>query len=96
MKELYVYYRISCAHLALARSEIDGAFEVLRRLHPRLQARLLRRLEPQAEHETWMEIYTHPGGLSADQHALIEALTQELPRRRSGPRHQELFELLRG
>jgi len=94
MKELYVYYCIGEAGTSEALSQVEGVFAALKAAHPGLQARLLRRVQPEKGQETWMEVYTRKGGITPDLQAAIEAATLEVPRARKGARHLEAFEPL--
>jgi len=94
MKELYVYYRIGRADTPAALLQIEGMFDALRQGHAGLHARLLRRPQPGESQETWMEVYTHPGGITPDLLAAIESAARQMPSARIGARHLELFESL--
>lgn len=96
MRELYVYYRIGRDDSAAGRQQVQRLFDQLQRQHPGLQARLLRRPLQAAEPETWMEVYTHPDGVSSQLHAAIDAASRHTPRARLGERHAEVFEELAG
>jgi len=92
MKELYVYYRIDPADAATALPQVERMFNGLRHGHAGLHARLLRRAQPEENQETWMEVYTYPGGITPDLQAAIDAATRDTPGARIGTRHQEVFE----
>lgn len=92
MRELYVYYRIGRDDSAASRRQVQQLFDQLRQQHPGLQTRLLRRPPQAAGPETWMEVYTHPQGVSAQLHAAIDAASRHAPQARLGERHAEVFE----
>jgi hypothetical protein len=94
MKELYVYYRIGQAEARTALPQIERMFDGLRQRHAGLRARLLRRSPSGAGEQTWMEVYTHPGGITPDLQAAIEAVATGMPGARLGTRHAEVFESL--
>lgn len=94
MKELYVYYRVGRADVSTARAQIDDALDGLKRRHAGLEARLLRRAPPDEDPQTWMEVYTHPGGVTPDLQAAIESAVHAMPGARIGARHLEVFEPL--
>ncbi len=104
--ELYVYYHTDhtdqISH-AVVRQGVIAAHAQLRALLPSLQTRLLQRALCEAEDEakaqpnktgpkiTWMEIFSHPQGLSETMIALILSTMAELPAQRLGPRVTERF-----
>jgi hypothetical protein len=92
MKELYVYYRIGQLDVPAARQQVEAAFDALKRGQAGLHARLLCRAQPGEGQETWMEVYTHPQGITPGLQAVIESATRELPAARVGNRHIEVFE----
>lgn len=94
MRELYVYYRVGLDDTVSALPQIEHLFDGLRRRHANLQARLLRRCPSGAGDETWMEVYTHPGGITPGLQAAIEAAAHNVPAARQGTRHAEVFEPL--
>lgn len=89
-----MYYRVGRAEAATALPQIERMFEDLRRNHSDLRARLLQRAPSGAGEETWMEVYTHPGGITPELQAAIEAAAGGVPRARLGSRHAEVFEPL--
>lgn len=89
-----MYYRIGRADVSAARQQVEAVFDVLTQGHAGLHARLLRRAQPDEGQETWMEVYTHPEGITPGRLAAIESATHEVPRARVGSRHLEAFEPL--
>lgn len=89
-----MYYRIGQADVPAARRQIATVFDALTQGHDGLHARLLRRAQPEEGQETWMEVYTHPKGITPGLQAAIEWATRELPSTRVGSRHLEAFEPL--
>lgn len=101
--ELYVYYHTDPTSHAVVRQGVIAAHAQLRALLPSLQTRLLQRALCEAEDEaktlpnktgpkiTWMEIFSHPQGLSETMIALILSTMAELPAQRLGPRVTERF-----
>ncbi len=89
-----MYYRVAPAEAATALPQIERMFDDLRRSHEGLHARLLRRAQSGASEQTWMEVYTHPGGITPELHAAIEAAAGRVPGARPGTRHAEVFEPL--
>lgn len=89
-----MYYRIGQADVTVALPQVEGMFDALKEGHTGLHARLLRRAQPDEGQETWMEVYTHPGGITPDLQTAIESATREVPRARMGARHLEVFEPL--
>jgi hypothetical protein len=96
MKELYVYYRVGRADSSAAQAQIEAAFDGLKRRHAGLDARLLRRAAPDEDPQTWMEVYTHSGGVTPDLQAAIESAVHAMPDARIGARHLEVFKPLAG
>jgi len=96
MRELFIYYRIPVA-LAGTALEAALAFQArLRRRHPGLTARLLRRPDEQHDQQTWMETYAfhpdgQPAGMTAGLQAEIAAEAAVLAPFTAGPRHTEVF-----
>lgn len=93
---LYIYYRVPRERLSEAWEAISQMQAALCTDWPGLSARLLRRTDADADagmgsHQTWMEIYEHPAGVSADcQHAL-QNLVNALPDGLGVDRHCEVF-----
>lgn len=93
-RELYVYYRVAAADAGAAQAAVAALFAQLRRDHPALSARLLRRPPADAPAEqTWMEVYAQPGaGVDAALQARIEAAAHAtLGALVRGERHAEVF-----
>jgi hypothetical protein len=91
-RELYVYYRTGADAAAAVRAELAQLFAALTHRHVGLRARLLQRPGTPPDMHTWMEVYTHPQGISPQLQAEIEAAANKLPRSRLGARHAECFE----
>lgn len=89
-----MYYRVGRADVSTARAQIEDAFDGLKRRHAGLDARLLRRVPSDEDPQTWMEVYTHPGGVTPDLQAAIESAVRAMPGARIGTRHLEVFEPL--
>lgn len=95
--ELYVYWRASARDADSVREQVGAAQQRLQGDHPGLQARLLRRPQPDAQGEhTWMEVYAHalaPSALAGPLRGEIDiAVAAALGPRLRGPRHVEVFE----
>jgi hypothetical protein len=96
VRELYVYYRVPAPALARAEREVAELQADLRRGHPGLRARWLRRPAEPGETQTWMETYAvdpavAPAGVDA---ALEQAIATAAAQRLTGidgPRHVEVF-----
>lgn len=95
MRELYLYYRVDPAAALQAGDEVRALQVELCERMPGLVARWLLRAETteaaSLTHQTWMEIYTHPAGLSDDAMAVILSRGDEVVRSIAGPRHPEVF-----
>lgn len=100
-RELYVYYRVATRDADALRIAVSAMHDRLRRVHPGLQARLLRRAEALAAEDTWMETYAVPasigglevhGGVCDELCARIEHEATSWQHLRSGPRHTEVFD----
>lgn len=105
--ELYIYYRVTPALALQAEQQVRALQTELRARWPDLAARCLHRASehgntPHANDnardnadasaaQTWMEIYTRPGGLSQDDVAIILQRGIELVRSIEGLRHPEVF-----
>jgi len=89
-----VYYRVSRAEAPSALPQIERKLDGLRQRHADLRTRLLRRAPSGAGEETWMEVYTHPGGITPALQAAIEVAASGVPAARLGTRHTEVFEPL--
>ena len=94
MRERYVYYRLPEAARAPARSQVLDVHAALRERRPGLRTRLLERPERRDGLATWMEVFAREGGLQAEDEALSDALTADLPAQRQGERHVERFDAL--
>jgi Domain of unknown function (DUF4936) len=96
MRELFVYYRLRSIDAAAALTAVHSLQAQLRKRHPQLIARLLRRPEEVDGCQTWMETYStdpmqDPAGISAELQSDIEAQARVLLPMLDGPRHAELF-----
>ena len=100
-RELYVYYRVATRDADALRLAVNAMHDRLRRTHPGLQARLLRRTDALTGEDTWMETYAMPSSIGAPEAAV--GVGDELCARigheasawqhlRAGPRHTEVFE----
>lgn len=94
--ELYIYYRVQARDAGALREAVRIAQRGLMDTHPGLQARLLVRCpapgaaSADPDEATWMEIYTHFGGLPAELHPLIERALRAVPGMPDA-RHVEAF-----
>jgi hypothetical protein len=96
VRELYVYYRVPAPALARAEREVAELQADLRRGHPGLRARWLRRPAEPGETQTWMETYAvdpavAPAGVDA---ALEQAIATAAAQRLTGidgSLHVEVF-----
>jgi hypothetical protein len=93
-REIYVYYRVAPSGAAAAAGKVRAMQAGLCASHPGLQARLLRRPVTAAELQTWMEVYSRPGGVSEELQRQIESVASSLLDAIQGPRHCEVFEAL--
>lgn len=87
--DLYIYYRVSADHAAILHKQIATLqAQVAAQWH--VQTDIKRRLEPQDNRQTWMEIYKQvPDGFLL---ALHEAVARAgIDRLIDGPRHVEHF-----
>ena len=100
-RELYVYYRVATRDADALRLAVSAMHDRLRRAHPGLQARLLRRMDALAGEDTWMETYAVPacigrleaaGGVGDELCARIEHEATTWQHLRAGARHIEVFE----
>ena len=102
-RELYVYYRVPVGNADALRSVVTDMHHQLRQEVPGLQARLLRRTDPAAGLDTWMESYAMsplasvPGDGCAG--GISDALREDIERRAAawsglcdGARHTEVFD----
>lgn len=90
MTELYIYYRVHNVRQELAKSSVLAMQARLMSTLPGLRARLLSTTDTM--NPTWMEIYTHPQGISATMQAAIADAGRELGLDGAGARHVEVFE----
>lgn len=94
MTELFIYYRAKADRADTVRREVQAMQDRLRRRHPHLTARLLRRPEATDGLHTWMETYAcDPSRPEAGPPALaeIEAEAAGLLPLIEGARHVETF-----
>jgi hypothetical protein len=96
MRELFIYYRSPEEQASEVQARVHEFQERLRRDHPALLARLLRRPEVKGGLITWMETYAIDpmiSGSSLDPHLQlqIEAHAQSLIGLIEGDRHTEVF-----
>jgi hypothetical protein len=93
--ELYSYYHTHHTpndSQAAVHQEVTAAHTRLGQLIPGLQSRLLQRCEnANSAKTTWMEVFSHPQGLSEPQIEQIHMATANLPTQRLGPRVTERF-----
>jgi hypothetical protein len=97
MRELYVYYQLAPEHSERLMAWLEGLQHELQQGHEGLSVKLLRRAdEPRSAFITWMEIYTHPAGISATLQNEIESRAAAHPLFQAGcTRHVEIFEVCR-
>jgi hypothetical protein len=95
MRELFIYYRIPQAAAGAALEAALGLQQRLRRHHPGLTARLLRRPDGADDLQTWMETYAFRAG---DRCGVTPELEAEIAREAlalaafiEGARHIEVF-----
>lgn len=91
VRTLFIYYRVASSQAAAARLAVEALQSRLREALPGLQTQLLRRPEEKDGQQTWMEIYSHPQGVSPQAQDHIEAAARELQALCPGPRHVEVF-----
>lgn len=97
LHELYVYYRVCPVDAAKVQDEVRALQAELRGRFPRLAVRWLRRAAVEVPDgaaplsQTWMEIYSHPAGLSESDIAFILQRGAEIVSGTNGPRHPEVF-----
>lgn len=100
-RELYVYYRVATRDADALRLAVSAMHDRLRRAHPGLQARLLRRMDALAGEDTWMETYAMPASIGVPEAAggVTDVLCARIEREAAawqhllaGPRHAEAFE----
>jgi hypothetical protein len=100
VRELYVWYRVDARNADALRAEVEALQRSLERRFAGLRARLL--IRPDAELQTWMEIFTRPprapddvGGIDAATEAAIAAAAQALRPLLASDRHVEAFDVVR-
>jgi hypothetical protein len=72
---LFVYYKVPQAEHASAKMLVDKALAQIQHRFTSLQINLMRRPEVSSEgFETWMEVYHHPSGVSAEMKAHIASV----------------------
>ncbi len=96
-RELYVYYRVAVHDADALRLAVTKMQDRLRREVPGLQARLLRRNDPTASSDTWMETYAvspavSAGGVSDALRATIKQHAAAWRHLCDGARHTEVFD----
>lgn len=96
MRELFIYYRSEPSRAATVQARVHEFQSALRRAHPGLIARLLRRPEEKDGLLTWMETYSidaMPLSCRLDDalQRQIEAHAECLRGLIDGPRHTEVF-----
>lgn len=97
MRELFIYYRSPERHASALQARVHDFQALLRRDHPALLARLLRRPEVKSGLVTWMETYTIDPMTSGP--CLDETLQQQIEAHAhsslqgliEGERHTEVF-----
>lgn len=96
MRELFIYYRSQPDHAAAVQARVHDFQAALRRAHPGLVARLLRRPEERNGLLTWMETYSiepmaHSCRIDDELQRQIESHAQCLNGLIDGARHTEVF-----
>lgn len=102
-RELYVYYRVPVSNADALRGVVTEMHRQLRHDVPGLQARLLRRTDPGAGLDTWLETYAMRPLASAQDDGgtggVSEALRKTIEQRATawaglcdGARHSEVFD----
>lgn len=92
MRTLFIYYRIAVTRAVPALQAVQEMQARLRERHAGLKAELLRRPEEKDGMQTWLEIYSHAGGVSPELEAEIAQAAE--PVRQDwiqGPRYVEAF-----
>lgn len=92
-RSLYIYYRVAKPQWAAARQAVSEMQRCLQSEHPGLETGLMQRADaPEGREETtWMEVYTHPQGVSLACEARLSALADALAPGLIGQRHIEVF-----
>ena len=92
LRTLFIYYRVATGQAQPARRAVKAMQAGLCDHHAELKAQLMRRPEEKDGMQTWMELYSHPAGVSPELEAELgraaEALSQAWIQ---GPRHVEVF-----
>lgn len=94
MPTLFVYYKVPVSEHAQCLGMVTGFVSALKSQWPALEIEVLQKPEPSPEGlETWMEVYSHPGGVNPELMAAIarQAADMGLPPQRA----TELFVPLR-
>lgn len=96
MRELFIYYRSQPDQAAAVQARVHDFQAALRRAHPGLVARLLRRPEERNGLLTWMETYSiepmaHSCRLDDELQRQIESHAECLLGLIDGARHTEVF-----
>ena len=90
-----MYYKVPESQTSAARLAVGSMIQHLQAQWPGLQAMWMRKVRASDAVDsqcTWMEVYTHPEGVSD---ACIQAIAHEAASRLNGligPRHIEVFE----
>lgn len=94
-RALYIYYRVSPAHLAAGLLDRVWALQAeARAACPGLHASLMARTDTGAQNGqdvTWMEIYTHPDGVPASLDVQLVRAMAAWPADLTLARHTESF-----
>jgi len=92
-RSVYVYYRVAPGHALAAQDGVHRLFQALSTACPGLITRLMCKLEgAEAEGDaTWMEVYEHPQGLSAEFQVQMQEQAHQLLAHQTGQRHVEVF-----
>jgi hypothetical protein len=94
-RELFIYYRVACAHWRDAANAVEQWQQQLRRSHPELVARVLRRPEAIGDMVTLMELYAvEDGSVGPVLEAEIARGASALQPWLIGERHSERFDTL--
>ena len=94
-RELFIYYRVACAHWRDAANAVEQWQQQLRGSHPELVARVLRRPEAIDDTVTLMEMYAVNGGsVGSPLEAEIARCASTLQPWLIGERHSERFDTL--
>jgi len=92
-RSVYVYYRVAPERTLDAQDGVKRLFQSLSAACPGLTTRLMCKAQG-AEVEgdvTWMEVYEHPQGVSAEWQSLMQEQAHQLLAHQTGPRHVEVF-----